>query len=104
MNTDALVEVDNLTFAYRRQPPTITELSFRVDAGSRTALVGPSGSGKSTMLALIAGLLRPQTGSLHRAAGERELCWVGQTPVGVSRRSAIDHVRLIVACHSWPDS
>jgi molybdate transport system ATP-binding protein len=43
---------------------------FRLDAsaqiaGGVTGICGPSGSGKSTLLLLIAGLLKPQAGSLH---------------------------------------
>jgi molybdate transport system ATP-binding protein len=34
-------------------------------AGGVTGICGPSGSGKSTLLALLAGLLRPQAGSLR---------------------------------------
>ena len=33
--------------------------------GGVTGICGPSGSGKSTLLALLAGLLRPRTGSLR---------------------------------------
>lgn len=36
----------------------------RIDGGT-TGICGPSGSGKSTLLALIAGLLRPQRGSIR---------------------------------------
>lgn len=35
-----------------------------LEPGTTTAIVGPSGSGKSTILALIAGLQQPETGSL----------------------------------------
>lgn len=34
-------------------------------AGVRAALVGPNGSGKSTLLKVVAGLLRPQAGSVR---------------------------------------
>jgi molybdate transport system ATP-binding protein len=48
---------------YRRGPYT---LSARADIGAGvTALCGPSGAGKSTLLALLAGLLRPQRGTLR---------------------------------------
>jgi putative ABC transport system ATP-binding protein len=39
-------------------------------AGERLVLRGASGSGKSTLLALLAGLLRPQAGSLHVAGAD----------------------------------
>lgn len=38
--------------------------AFHATPGARLALWGPSGCGKSTMLNLIAGLLRPDTGSI----------------------------------------
>ena len=38
--------------------------TFNVPAGASAALVGPSGSGKTTLLSLIAGTLRPSSGSI----------------------------------------
>jgi ABC-type branched-subunit amino acid transport system ATPase component len=43
--------------------------SFRVAQGAVTGLIGPNGAGKSTMLSLIAGALRPTSGSI-RLSGE----------------------------------
>ncbi|MDQ0456166.1 ribosome-associated ATPase/putative transporter RbbA [Rhizobium paknamense] len=40
-------------------------LGFSLAAGTRLAIVGPDGVGKSTLLALIAGVKKRQTGSLH---------------------------------------
>ena len=40
------------------------DVSVDVPAGSLTALLGPSGSGKSTLLRVIAGLERPDAGSV----------------------------------------
>lgn len=49
------------------QNETITALSninLEIPQGSFTSLIGPSGCGKSTLLRLIAGLIRPEKGSL----------------------------------------
>ena len=39
-------------------------VSFGIQAGSITALVGPDGAGKTTLLRILAGLLQPDTGEL----------------------------------------
>ena len=43
----------------------LEDVSLRIPVGSLTALLGPSGSGKSTLLRVIAGLERPDTGTIH---------------------------------------
>jgi sulfate/thiosulfate transport system ATP-binding protein len=42
----------------------LDDVSVEVQTGSLTALLGPSGSGKSTLLRVIAGLERPDAGSV----------------------------------------
>ncbi len=49
----------------------LQEVSFVVNAGSRTGIVGPNGSGKSTLLRILAGLLRPTSGSVAVQKGAR---------------------------------
>jgi sulfate transport system ATP-binding protein len=43
----------------------IDDVSVDIPSGSLTALLGPSGSGKSTLLRVIAGLERPDAGSVE---------------------------------------
>jgi ATP-binding cassette subfamily C protein LapB len=44
--------------------PTIDNLSFKIPAGQKIALVGKMGSGKSTLSKLIAGILEPTSGAI----------------------------------------
>ena len=46
-------------------------LTLSVPSGSVTAVVGPNGAGKTSLLHLVAGLLRPTTGSVR--VGDRTL-------------------------------
>ncbi|GLV75440.1 ribosomal protection-like ABC-F family protein [Streptomyces hygroscopicus] len=61
--SDASVICSNLSFSWPDDTPVFDDLSFTVGSG-RTGLVAPNGSGKSTLLKLIAGELRPTTGSV----------------------------------------
>ncbi|MFJ6140878.1 ABC-F family ATP-binding cassette domain-containing protein [Kitasatospora sp. NPDC092286] len=61
--SDAAVVCSNVSFAWPDDTPVFRDLSFTVPVG-RTGLVAPNGSGKSTLLKLIAGELKPASGSL----------------------------------------
>ncbi|MDX6573704.1 MAG: hypothetical protein QOC86_2860 [Gaiellales bacterium] len=53
--------------SYARAGRTILDsVSVNLVAGETLAVVGPSGSGKSSLLALLAGLEAPDSGSVHR--------------------------------------
>jgi len=66
--TDAAVEIRNLVKSYRRGDqvvPVLTDITLDIRRGEFTALMGPSGSGKSTLLNLIAGIDKPDRGTLR---------------------------------------
>ncbi|MFJ6886353.1 ABC transporter ATP-binding protein [Streptomyces sp. M54] len=71
------VTVRDLTFTYPgAEEPVLREVSLTIEAGGSLALVGATGAGKSTLAALIAGIGRPQGGSVrigsHDLAGTDE--------------------------------
>ncbi|KAF5078053.1 Fe(3+) dicitrate transport ATP-binding protein FecE [anaerobic digester metagenome] len=53
------INVDTLCFAYR-SIPILRDLTFQVDKGTITCLVGPNGSGKTTLIRCIDGILHPE--------------------------------------------
>jgi putative ABC transport system ATP-binding protein len=62
-----LIEINNVTKQYHKGGETITPLdqvNLRVEQGDFLSLMGASGTGKSTLLNLIAGIDRPDTGSI----------------------------------------
>jgi ATP-binding cassette, subfamily B, multidrug efflux pump len=44
---------DRVSFEYRKGEPVLRDLSFRVEAGQKIAIVGPTGSGKTTIIKLL---------------------------------------------------
>lgn len=56
-----LVEI---TFGYEKDRKLFESFSLTVRAGQLLLIRGPNGSGKSTLLKLMAGLLKPQRGSV----------------------------------------
>lgn len=59
------LSIKNLCFRYLPHVPLIEDFSLTIRAGEITALVGLSGSGKTTLIQLIAGLLKPTSGTIE---------------------------------------
>lgn len=58
-----MIELKGIARSFGRHP-AVSDVSFRLDKGDFAVLFGPSGCGKSTLLRLIAGLDRPDLGSI----------------------------------------
>jgi NitT/TauT family transport system ATP-binding protein len=81
--------------------------SLEVAAGSFTVVIGPNGCGKSTLLRLIAGLLRPDGGTVAIGADAGRPPRAGDGRVGIAFQqprllpwlSTLDNVALPLALH-----
>lgn len=59
------IEFKNVTYGFPgANAPIIRDLSFKIPAGQKVAVLGRMGSGKSTLVRLLAGLVEPTSGSV----------------------------------------
>jgi branched-chain amino acid transport system ATP-binding protein len=77
----AMLEITELATAYGKIE-ALKGVSLSAQAGEVTCLLGPNGAGKSTLMLTLAGILKPQRGSV-KFEGE-EL--VGKTPAQIVER------------------
>jgi len=58
------IEFRNITFGYRDDEMVLKNVSFKVDAGEKIAIVGATGSGKTTIISLLCHFYTPQQGQI----------------------------------------
>jgi len=85
-----MLRVTNLVKHYQDGPEPVRAVdgvTLDIQAGEMVALYGPSGSGKSTLIELIAGFLRPDSGTIEVD---------GRSIDSLSEREHADYLRLTV--------
>ena len=88
-----ILSAKNLTKYYGTEPllvKAIDGISFEIEQGSFTAIVGTSGSGKSTLLHMLGGLDTPTSGSV--CVDGQELSGMGKNELAIFRRRKIGFV------------
>ncbi len=68
------IKFDNVHFAYNQEHPVLQDVSFKIGAGEKVALVGATGSGKTTTVSLMCRFYDVQGGDIRLDGAEiREL-------------------------------
>lgn len=87
---DALIELNDLGFAWPGQAELLDIPAFRLQRGESLFLKGPSGSGKTTLLGLLGGVQKPGRGSLKLLGQE-----LAKLSSGARDRFRVDHTGYI---------
>jgi ABC-2 type transport system ATP-binding protein len=64
MPNSMALRIENASFSFKRLK-AIDNLSLNIPTGISFGLLGPNGAGKTTLIRLIAGLLKPKSGSIE---------------------------------------
>jgi putative ABC transport system ATP-binding protein len=88
--TPALIDLQNLGYAWPGQPELLDLPALRLEAGESLFLRGPSGSGKTTLLGLLGGVQLPDRGQV-RLLGQD----LAQLRQGARDRFRVDHTGYI---------
>ena len=95
MKQDAVV-LERLNFAYPGGGAGIFDLSMRMEPGELIVCIGPSGCGKTTLLKLIAGFLKPDSGTVTLAGHDVTAASVRERGCGIVFQSyaLFPHMRV----------
>jgi ABC-2 type transport system ATP-binding protein len=100
--TPFALEIHGLAKRFDR--PAVDGLELTVRAGEFYALVGPNGAGKTTTLRMIAGLLRPDAGTIRvggvdaladPVAAKRIVAWVSDEPMIYDKLTPREYLEFV---------
>jgi len=84
--------------------PAVDGLDLTIDPGELFALLGPNGAGKTTTLRMVAGLLRPDAGSISifgvdaladKIAAKRLVAWLPEEPLLYELLSPMEYLEFV---------
>ncbi|MBR0691979.1 ABC transporter ATP-binding protein [Bradyrhizobium lablabi] len=84
--------------------PAVDALDLTVRIGEFYALLGPNGAGKTTTLRMVAGLLRPDTGSVSilgidalsdPVAAKQVMAWVSDEPMIYDKLTPLEYLEFV---------
>jgi ABC-2 type transport system ATP-binding protein len=99
--TEALV-LRGLNKTFRK--PAVDNLDLTVRSGELYALLGPNGAGKTTTLRMVAGLLKPDSGSISvfgvdaladAAAAKRLIAWAPDEPMLYDKLTPVEYLEFV---------
>jgi ABC-2 type transport system ATP-binding protein len=96
------LEIHGLSKSFDR--PAVDHLDLKVREGEFYALLGPNGAGKTTTLRMIAGLLRPDAGTIRVAgidaladpvAAKQVMAWISDEPMIYDKLTPREYLEFV---------
>jgi ABC-2 type transport system ATP-binding protein len=84
--------------------PAVDGLDLTVNQGEFYTLLGPNGAGKTTTLRMVAGLLRPDAGTIHihgidaladPVAAKRCVAWISDEPMIYDKLTPLEYLEFV---------
>jgi ABC-2 type transport system ATP-binding protein len=97
---EAVIETRGLAKAFGERQ-ALRGVSFGAHRGELLAVIGPNGAGKTTLLSILAGIRKPDSGSVSRPPGE--IGWVPQQAALYRRLTVAENLRLFARLEKVPD-
>ena len=96
------LQIANLRKTFAR--PAVDGLDLTIAPGEFFALLGPNGAGKTTTLRMVAGLLRPDAGSIHifgvdalahKIEAKRLVAWLPEEPLLYELLTPLEYLEFV---------
>ena len=97
---EAVIEAHGLTKRYGERE-ALRDVSLSARRGERVAVIGPNGAGKTTLLSILAGIARPDAGTVSHSAAE--VGWVPQQAAVYGKLTVAENLRLFARLEKRPD-
>jgi ABC-2 type transport system ATP-binding protein len=99
-STEPLLEARDLTKRYGKRE-ALRKVSLSAGRGDLVAIIGPNGAGKTTLLEILAGIQRPDEGTISHAPDE--IGWVPQQAALYSKLTVRENLLLFARLERRPD-
>jgi ABC-2 type transport system ATP-binding protein len=97
---EPLLEAKDLVKRYGKRE-ALKGVSLAARAGELVAVIGPNGAGKTTLLSILAGIQKPDSGTISHAP--KEIGWVPQQGALYSKLTVRENLKLFARLEKCPD-
>ncbi len=100
MTPEVVIETRGLVKRFGERE-ALKGVSFEARRGELLAVIGPNGAGKTTLLSILAGVRRPDAGSVSRSPAQ--IGWVPQQAALYRRLTVVENLRLFARLEEIAD-